>query len=124
MPMSVDSANLMMRTANKGETFKGIGMDAPISLSGVEVVIEDKSSKRLVAVYPYRDSDESKVTEKSKDVLFMMCGVPRVTRDIAPCKQSNHRLCYPFLSLEEAEKWVQILELEVWDFCLGFRWYY
>ncbi len=41
----IDSANLMMRTANKGETFKGIGMDAPISLSGVEVVIEDRSSK-------------------------------------------------------------------------------
>ena len=47
----IDSANLMMRTANKGETFKGSGMDAPISLSGVEVVMKDSHPKRLVAVY-------------------------------------------------------------------------
>jgi DNA/RNA-binding domain of Phe-tRNA-synthetase-like protein len=78
---AVDSINLLMRTANKGETFRGIRMGVPISLSGVEVVIEDRLSKKLVAVYPYRDSDESKVTEESREVLFMMCGVPRITRD-------------------------------------------
>ena len=77
----IDSNNLLMRIANKGETFRGIGMDVPISLSGVEVVIEDRISKKLVAVYPYRDSDESKVTEESREVLFMMCGVPRITQD-------------------------------------------
>jgi DNA/RNA-binding domain of Phe-tRNA-synthetase-like protein len=51
-------------------------MPSPIQLKGVEIVIEDVSSRRLVAVYPYRDSDDSKVTEESRGVLLMMCGVP------------------------------------------------
>jgi DNA/RNA-binding domain of Phe-tRNA-synthetase-like protein len=53
-------------------------MTSPDSLTGVEVVIEDERSKRLIAVYPYRDSDDSKVTLKTISILFMMCGVPGV----------------------------------------------
>jgi len=74
----VDEKNLVMRRAGVGETFYGIGMDAADSLSGVEVVIEDRSSRRLVAVYPYRDSDDSKIDENTTEVLFMMCGVPGI----------------------------------------------
>ncbi|MDA4111739.1 MAG: phenylalanine--tRNA ligase beta subunit-related protein [Thaumarchaeota archaeon] len=77
----VDISNLLMRTVLKGEVFRGIGMELPISLSGIEVVIQDRTSEKLVAVYPYRDSDESKVTEKTKDVLFMMCGVPGISQN-------------------------------------------
>jgi DNA/RNA-binding domain of Phe-tRNA-synthetase-like protein len=77
----MDSDKLLMRTSNKGESFKGIGMDAPISLLGIEVLIEDRTSKKLIAVYPYRDSDESKVTEKSTEIVFLMCGVPGITND-------------------------------------------
>jgi len=69
---------LIMRKAERGESFLGIGMGSPDSLSGVEVVIEDKASHRLIAVYPYRDSDDSKVTESTTDILFMMCGVPGI----------------------------------------------
>jgi len=69
---------LLMRRAVKGEPFHGIGMVSPDSLTGVEVVVEDQESHRLVAVYPYRDSDDSKVTERTKGVLFMMCGVPGI----------------------------------------------
>ncbi len=67
-----------MRKAVAGEPFHVIGMASPDSLSGVEVVIEDRSSHSLVAVYPYRDSEGSKVDEGTKDVLFMMCGVPGI----------------------------------------------
>ncbi len=74
----VDGKNLVMRRAIVGESFYGIGMDAADSLSGVEVVIEDRSSGRLIAVYPYRDSDDSKIDENTTDVLFMMCGVPGI----------------------------------------------
>jgi DNA/RNA-binding domain of Phe-tRNA-synthetase-like protein len=69
---------LVMRRAAGGEPFHGIGMASPDSLSGVEVVIEDRSSHELVAVYPYRDSDASKITESTTGVLFMMCGVPGI----------------------------------------------
>ena len=53
-------------------------MEAEIELKGVEVIIEDLVSRKPIAVYPYRDSDDSKVTLQTKKVLLMMCGVPGV----------------------------------------------
>jgi DNA/RNA-binding domain of Phe-tRNA-synthetase-like protein len=75
---SVSRDSLRMRRAAATEIFLGIGMNSPITLSGIEVVIEDENKGTLVAVYPYRDSDGSKVTEGTRDVLTMMCGVPGV----------------------------------------------
>ena len=76
---TIEHESLIMRRAVKSEPFLGIGMDSAICLSGVEVVIEDTESKRLIAIYPYRDSEDSKVTERSSAVLLMMCGVPGIT---------------------------------------------
>lgn len=67
---------LTMRFARTGEEFLGIGMTKPMALSGGEVVVADEA--RLVAVYPYRDADFSKVTEKTKNVVLMVCGVPGI----------------------------------------------
>jgi DNA/RNA-binding domain of Phe-tRNA-synthetase-like protein len=75
---AIEEESLVMRRAVKGEPFHGIGMVSPDSLTGVEVVVEDQESHRLIAVYPYRDSDDSKVTERTKGVLFLMCGVPGI----------------------------------------------
>ncbi|HYB04692.1 MAG TPA: phenylalanine--tRNA ligase beta subunit-related protein [Nitrososphaerales archaeon] len=75
----VDPRRLLMRIAAKGETFVGIGMDSAMILNGVQVVIDDLSQKKLIAVYPYRDADESKVMEETTSVLFMMCGVPGIS---------------------------------------------
>jgi DNA/RNA-binding domain of Phe-tRNA-synthetase-like protein len=74
----IEEDALVMRRAKKGEPFHGIGMASPDALTGSEVVIEDEESHRLIAVYPYRDSDDSKVTERTKDILFVMCGVPGI----------------------------------------------
>jgi DNA/RNA-binding domain of Phe-tRNA-synthetase-like protein len=76
----INESALLMRPAGAGGAFLGIGMPSPVQLKGVEIVIEDTSSGKLVAVYPYRDSDDSRVTEKSKDVLIMICGVPGLHR--------------------------------------------
>ncbi len=76
---SISKDSLLMRRAKVEELFLGIGMNVPIKLSGVEVVIEDQDNSNLIAVYPYRDSDASKVTEKTRDVLMMMCGVPGIS---------------------------------------------
>ncbi|MEM2922673.1 MAG: hypothetical protein QW756_04390 [Nitrososphaerota archaeon] len=51
-------------------------MDKPLTLSGKEVVVED--GRKLIAVYPYRNADSSKVTAQSRNVLLMVCGVPGV----------------------------------------------
>ncbi|MEM1947057.1 MAG: phenylalanine--tRNA ligase beta subunit-related protein [Candidatus Caldarchaeum sp.] len=70
------AGDLVMRFARGGESFRGIGMEKPLTLSGGEVVVED--GQKLIAVYPYRDADSSKVTEQSRNVLLMVCGVPGV----------------------------------------------
>jgi DNA/RNA-binding domain of Phe-tRNA-synthetase-like protein len=74
----VSRDSLVMRRASEGEAFLGIGMSSQIKLSGIEIVIEDQAKRDLIAVYPYRDSDSSKVTESTKDVLLMSCGVPGI----------------------------------------------
>lgn len=66
--------DLLMRFAQEGEEFLGIGMDKPTELSGGEIVISD--SEKLIAIYPYRDSEKTKITMSTNDVLFMVCGVP------------------------------------------------
>jgi DNA/RNA-binding domain of Phe-tRNA-synthetase-like protein len=66
----------IMREAKPGEEFLGIGMDKPLQLSGGEAVIQDDD--RLVAVYPYRDADYSKVTTTTRNLMLLTCGVPGI----------------------------------------------
>ena len=68
-----------MRRSRPGETFLGIGMAAPVTLTGVEVVCED--AERLVAIYPYRDADASRVNSDTRDVRFLVCGVPGISNE-------------------------------------------
>ncbi len=68
-----------MRLAHAGETFLGIGMDAPVVLKGVEVVCEDDEG--LVAIYPYRDAHRTRATTETTATYFMTCGVPGIERD-------------------------------------------
>jgi len=65
------SGSLKMRFAKSGEKFIGIGMKEAIKLNGNEVVIED--GEKLVAVYPYRDADNTRVTLETKDALLLVC---------------------------------------------------
>ncbi|MGW8289549.1 MAG: B3/B4 domain-containing protein, partial [Candidatus Bathyarchaeia archaeon] len=68
--------DLLMRFAEEGEQFSGIGMEKPLMLRGGEIVVSDK--EKLVAIYPYRDADNTKVTEKTKNIMMVVCGVPGV----------------------------------------------
>ena len=70
---------LTMREALKDEKFLGIGMENSINLSGGEVVIQDE--EQLIAIYPYRDADYSKVSSSTRNVLLMVCGVPGIPNE-------------------------------------------
>ena len=72
----IEGDQLKMRLAESGEEFLGIGMDKPRTLNGEEVVVSD--SKRLIAIYPYRDADYSKVTLDTTRIYLMTCGVPGI----------------------------------------------
>ncbi len=66
--------DLFMRYAREGEPFVGIGMDRPKVLAGNELVIDD--GEVLVAIYPYRDADASKLTGDTRASVVLGCGVP------------------------------------------------
>jgi len=71
------AGTLEMRMAKQGEKFIGIGMQKPLVLKGKEPVLVDE--EKTIAVYPYRDSDETKVTLETKDTIILVCGVPGIT---------------------------------------------
>lgn len=90
------SGDLTMRLARAGETFLGIGMGEPVVLQGHEVVLQD--ARMLVAIYPYRDADATKVTIETKDSFFMTCGVPGIADETlhtadATTKEFVERYC-------------------------------
>ncbi len=68
--------DFLMRFAEEGEQFLGIGMEKPMTLKGGEIVVSDE--EKLVAIYPYRDADNTKVTEKTENVTIMVCGAPGI----------------------------------------------
>lgn len=72
--------DLVLRFAQEEEKFLGIGMDEPIELKGNELVVSD--AEKLIAIYPYRDADETKVTLATKNVLLLICGAPGIEEKI------------------------------------------
>ena len=70
------SGPLLMRTAEAGELFLGIGMGKPVELKGEEAVVDD--GEKLVAIYPYRDADACKITTSTRNALMLFCGVPNI----------------------------------------------
>ncbi len=72
--------DLVLRHARKGEEFTGIGMEKPMVLEGKEAVVSDE--EKLIAIYPYRDADSTKVTEATRNVLLLICGVPGIDKEI------------------------------------------
>ncbi|MCW4036177.1 MAG: phenylalanine--tRNA ligase beta subunit-related protein [Candidatus Bathyarchaeota archaeon] len=70
------AGDLLMRQADAGEEFLGIGMDKPTTLKGGEVVVQD--GEKLVAIYPHRDADACKITLDTKNTLMLICGVPNI----------------------------------------------
>jgi DNA/RNA-binding domain of Phe-tRNA-synthetase-like protein len=70
------AGKISMRFALPGEEFHGIGMEKPVSLQANQVVLTDE--EKIIAVYPYRDSDGTKVTQATKTIHIVTCGVPRI----------------------------------------------
>ena len=67
---------LTMRYADEGEEFMGIGMKEPKTLNGQEIIISD--DEHLAAIYPYRDADLTKITDKTETIYILSCGVPGI----------------------------------------------
>jgi len=63
--------------AKNGETFTGIGMNKPMTLTDKMLVLADEN--QILCIYPYRDSDHTKITEQTRNLLIVGYGAPRIT---------------------------------------------
>jgi DNA/RNA-binding domain of Phe-tRNA-synthetase-like protein len=73
------AGDLVMRFAQDNEQFLGIGMKKPVVLLPNQVILSD--SVQIIAVYPYRDSDTTKVTLDTRNIRILTCGVPKVEQE-------------------------------------------
>ncbi|MHA1380885.1 MAG: B3/B4 domain-containing protein [Candidatus Helarchaeota archaeon] len=71
--------NIVMRFSEIGEEFMGIGMKKTINLKGNELILTDNN--QIIAIYPYRDADNTKVTTRTKNVALLICGFPGISND-------------------------------------------
>lgn len=67
---------LKLRFAELGEKFLGIGFEHELELKGNELVVAD--SEKIIAIYPYRDAEHTKVTEHTKNIYLLFCGAPGI----------------------------------------------
>ncbi len=67
---------LVLRYARNGEVFKPIGGEL-YRLGPNEIVIAD--GRRVIHVYPHRDSAETAITPKTRNVLVISLGAPLVS---------------------------------------------
>jgi DNA/RNA-binding domain of Phe-tRNA-synthetase-like protein len=66
-----------IRFAKTGETFRGIGMAKPVNLTDKMLVLAD--GKQVLCIYPYRDCDDTKITEQTRNVLIVVYGAPGIS---------------------------------------------
>lgn len=66
-----------IRFAKNGETFRGIGMNKPMTLTDKMLVLADEN--QILCIYPYRDSDHTKITRQTRNVLVVGYGAPGIT---------------------------------------------
>jgi len=69
------NGKLLLRMAKEGEKFEPIGSKEE-ELTGKEPVLADE--RKVIHLYPHRDSERTKIDENSKEVLVVACGVPKV----------------------------------------------
>jgi DNA/RNA-binding domain of Phe-tRNA-synthetase-like protein len=105
------SGELFMRKAFEGEKFLGIGMEKPIILNGTEIVVSD--DEKLVAVYPYRDAEVTKISERTRNVVFLICGVPGVGDDML-----DNALNKLTLSTAEVGRFLHTVPSMLWGTCV------
>jgi DNA/RNA-binding domain of Phe-tRNA-synthetase-like protein len=67
---------LVLRMANQDELFLGIGFPEAKPCTGQELVLA--VAEEIIALYPYRDSHNSRIRGNDSSVLFVLCVVPGV----------------------------------------------
>jgi DNA/RNA-binding domain of Phe-tRNA-synthetase-like protein len=70
-------ADVTLRYSDSGEEFLGIGMSSSKALG--QGILIMSSGEDVIAVYPYRDAEESKISLETTDAVLISCGVPGIS---------------------------------------------
>ncbi len=84
----IGNVDLILRYAREGEEFYPIGSGKKVLKSNQ--IILATSDDRVIHVYPYRDSELTKVTEDTRNILIVSAGVPGV--DVERLTGSVHEI--------------------------------
>jgi DNA/RNA-binding domain of Phe-tRNA-synthetase-like protein len=68
--------DIVLRFSVDGEQFLGIGMVGAKALGKGTLIMS--SGEEVVAMYPYRDADASRITTDTTGALVISCGVPGI----------------------------------------------
>jgi len=68
-----------VRFAQNGDSFTGIGMNKPMFLTSKMLALTDET--QILCIYPYRDSESTKITDKTRNAVIVGYGVPRMGDD-------------------------------------------
>jgi len=66
--------------AQQGEPFLGIGFQEPKPCTGQELVLS--IDEQIIALYPYRDSHNTRIRGDDSAVLFTLCEVPGIEESL------------------------------------------
>jgi len=70
------SSPFEVRFGKDNEVFIGIGMDKPMPLTDRTLVLADKN--RVLCIYPYRDSDYTKIGMQTRNAIIISYGAPGI----------------------------------------------
>jgi len=68
-----------VRFAGNDETFTGISMTKPMPLTDKLLVLADQ--KQILCIYPYRDSDHTKIGMETWNIAIVGYGAPGIAKD-------------------------------------------
>jgi len=69
---------IQVRFSDERDEFVGLGMDKSARISEKTLLVTD--TKQILCIYPYRDAQATRITEKTRNVLIIGYGAPGLAR--------------------------------------------
>ncbi|MEM3833138.1 MAG: phenylalanine--tRNA ligase beta subunit-related protein [Thermoprotei archaeon] len=70
---------ITLRLSKSNEYFVPIGGEKEVVKEGQPILADNK---RIIHLYPHRDSSETMITHKTKNILVLSLGVPSISKDL------------------------------------------
>lgn len=103
MDIECIDGDLALTLTSQNDSFRGIGEREFMPVSDGEVAYKDSSGDVLCRAWNWRESDKSKITDQSKNILFLIEGLASTTKEEVLLAIDELGSLVSELSLEKAE---------------------